>query len=56
MEFEKDWENVIVINLDINYRLNKNIVDNVNSFIKEYYGDYEYYVDFVFNIYNNGEI
>ncbi|AEB23433.1 MULTISPECIES: ATP-dependent helicase [Bacillus amyloliquefaciens group] len=56
MEFEKDWENATVINLDTNYRSNKNIVDNANSFIKEYYGDYEHYADSVPNIHNNGDI
>ena len=46
MNFNKTLgEECKVINLDINYRSKKNIVDNANNFIKQYYGGYEYYSD-----------
>lgn len=45
MDFENQWENPTIINLDYNYRSCKNIVENSNNFIKQYYGDYKYYSD-----------
>lgn len=56
MNFERDWDNATMINLDINYRSTGNIVNNANEFIKKYYGTYEHYADAI--PYNNskGEI
>lgn len=34
-----------IINLYTNYRSKNNIVENANSFIRQYYGDYEHYMD-----------
>jgi DNA helicase-2/ATP-dependent DNA helicase PcrA len=45
MNFDKEWENATVINLDINYRSCSSIVHRANKFIEKYYGDYEYYSD-----------
>lgn len=45
MDFDKQWDNATVINLDVNYRSSKDIVDKANSFIKKYYGNYRYYSD-----------
>lgn len=56
MNFHKEWKNATVINLDINYRSCKNIVENANGFIKKYYGDYEYYSDGVANNKEDGKI
>lgn len=43
MNFKKDYPNSNVINLDYNYRSTSTIVNNANSFIKKYYGEYEFY-------------
>jgi len=56
MDLDKQWNNVKVINMDINYRSCKNIVDNANKFIKPYYKDYKYYSDSIANNKNNGHI
>lgn len=56
MNFENDYNNSTIINLDINYRSCKNIVEYANSFIKPYYSDYKYYSDAQFNNKNNGII
>lgn len=45
MNFNKYWDNPTIINLDMNYRSSKSIVHNANKFIKQYYGNYEYYSD-----------
>ena len=45
MNFNKEYTNARVINLDINYRSSSNIVKNANNFIKRYYGTYEHYSD-----------
>ena len=34
-----------IINLYTNYRSKNNIVENANGFIRQYYGDYEHYMD-----------
>lgn len=49
MNFTKEYPNSKVINLDMNYRSSKNIVDNANNFIKRYYGNYQYYSDSISN-------
>jgi DNA helicase-2/ATP-dependent DNA helicase PcrA len=56
MNFNKDWDNAIIINLDTNYRSSENIVSNANNFIKKYYGDYEYYSDSISNNKNNSNV
>ena len=56
MNFDKEWNNATIINLSINYRSNDNIVDNANRFIKQYYGEYEYYSDSIANNKSNGKI
>lgn len=45
MNFQEEWKDATVINLDTNYRSSKNIVSNANNFIRKYYGDYEHYSD-----------
>ncbi len=56
MNFKKEWNDASVINLNINYRSNNNIVDKANKFIKQYYGEYEYYTDSISNSTKNGNI
>lgn len=56
MNFDKEWDNATVINLDINYRSASNIVHNANRFIKKYYGTYEHYSDAIPHRQDNGEI
>lgn len=55
MNFHKDW-NAKVVNLNINYRSCKNIVEKANSFIKKYYGWYEHYTDAIPASTDNGKI
>lgn len=56
MNFDKDYPDATIINLDHNYRSCKNIVDNANSFIKNYYGEYRYYSDSKATNMNKGDI
>jgi DNA helicase-2/ATP-dependent DNA helicase PcrA len=56
MDIDKQWDNANIINMDINYRSCKNIVDNANKFIKQYYGDYKYYSDSIAHNQNDGRI
>jgi DNA helicase-2/ATP-dependent DNA helicase PcrA len=57
MNFKKIWgENSKVINLDTNYRSDNNIVNKANGFIKQYYGDYEFYSDSIADKNENGMI
>jgi DNA helicase-2/ATP-dependent DNA helicase PcrA len=56
MNFDKEYKNAKVINLDVNYRSKKNIVDKANGFIKRYYGDYEHYSDSIANDHSHGKI
>jgi DNA helicase-2/ATP-dependent DNA helicase PcrA len=56
MNFNKDYPDANIVNLSMNYRSLKNIVDNSNNFIRKYYGDYEFYKDSVSNNSKNGEI
>lgn len=56
MNFSKEWNDATVINLNTNYRSTNNIVNNANSFIKQYYGDYEYYSDSISNNKLDGNI
>lgn len=56
MDFDKKWDNVKVINLNTNYRSCKNIVENANKFIKQYYSDYRYYKDAMSSNTKNGKI
>lgn len=56
MNFEKDWSPATIINMDINYRSTKNVVENANNFIKKYYGSYEHYSDSIPHNQNDGKI
>lgn len=56
MNFKNQYKNAKVINLSMNYRSTKNVVENSNSFISKYYGDYEFYKDSVSSNKNNGNI
>lgn len=56
MNFDKWWDNPTVINLDMNYRSTKNVVDKANGFIKKYYGDYKHYSDSIPHNRENGKI
>jgi DNA helicase-2/ATP-dependent DNA helicase PcrA len=56
MNFKEYYPNAKVINLSMNYRSTKNIVDNSNNFISKYYGDYEFYKDSIANNKKLGEI
>lgn len=49
MNFDKEWNNATVVNLDTNYRSNKDLVEKANNFIKQYYGNYKYYSDSIAN-------
>lgn len=56
MDFYKNHDNTKIINLDINYRSCKNIVEKSNKFIKRYYGDYIHYSDSVSDNKEDGAI
>lgn len=56
MDFDKQFPNAKIINLDYNYRSKKNIVDNANKFMKYFYGDYRYYSDSIANDKELGDI
>ncbi|ASA22735.1 ATP-dependent helicase [Paenibacillus donghaensis] len=56
MNFADEWKDSTVINLDINYRSARNIVDKANGFIKRYYGDYEHYSDAIAHNQKDGSI
>ncbi len=56
MNFDKDWKDATIINMEVNYRSARNIVENSNNFIKKYYGDYEHYKDAVAYDKDNGFI
>lgn len=56
MNFKKYYPNAKIVNLNINYRSKNNIVENANTFIKNYYGDYKYYSDSIANSKESGRI
>lgn len=56
MDLDKEWDNVKIINMNINYRSCKNIVDYSNKFIKQYYGNYRHYSDMISNNNMDGKI
>lgn len=56
MNFKEYYPNAKIINLSMNYRSTKNIVDNSNNFISKYYGDYEFYKDSIANNNKDGEV
>lgn len=43
MDYYKNFDNVKVINMDINYRSGSEIIKNCNRLTKYWYGDYKYY-------------
>ncbi len=56
MNFELDWNNAKIINMDINYRSAKNIVQKSNEFIRPYFSDYQHYSDAIPYSQEDGEI
>lgn len=56
MDFYKSHENTHVVNMNINYRSNIEIVERANHFIKQYYGEYKYYSDSVPNSEDHADI
>lgn len=56
MNFANDWEDATTIHLDTNYRSASNVVSNANSFIRNYYGDYEHYSELVPSIATEGVV
>lgn len=56
IEFEKHWKGAKVINLNINYRSAKNIVEKANDFIRPYYKHYEHHKDSIPHKQHNGQI
>lgn len=54
--FYNRYDNVDVINMNVNYRSDKEIVERSNDFIRKYSGDYKYYMDAVSNSDNDGDI
>ena len=45
MDYYKNFDNVKVINMDINYRSGLEIIKNCNRLTKYWYGDYKYYTE-----------
>ncbi|MEG1309836.1 MAG: ATP-dependent helicase [Bacilli bacterium] len=56
MNFDKNYKNATIINLDINYRSCRNIVENSNSFMRKYLGDFRYYSDSIANNKKDGVV
>ena len=56
MDFPNRYDNVKVINMDMNYRSDKQIVERANQFIRNYFGYYEYYEDSKSNSDEEGDI
>lgn len=49
MDFYKNHPGTKIVNMNINYRSNIEIVERSNYFIKQYYSDYKYYSDAIPN-------
>ena len=56
MDFYKSHPNTTVVNMNINYRSHKEIVEKSNDFIRQYYGEYEHYLDAVPNSEEHADI
>lgn len=56
MNLYNRYDNTKIINMNINYRSDKLIVDRSNYFIRQYYGSYKYYKDAISNSSNDGFI
>lgn len=56
MYMDRYWEGAKTLSVHTNYRSPKNIIDKSNHFIRQYYGDYEHYVDSVAHNQSNGHI
>ncbi|MDC4245544.1 ATP-dependent helicase [Clostridium perfringens] len=56
MNFDKRYKDATILNMDINYRSCKNIVEGANNFIKKYLGGFKYYSDSIANNENDGYI
>ncbi|MED3792360.1 ATP-dependent helicase [Niallia alba] len=55
MNFEKEW-NATILNLDINYRSARNIVNAANDFIRPYFSHFNHYKDAIPNSTEDGLI
>lgn len=56
MDFYKSHPDTTVVNMNINYRSHKEIVEKSNDFIRQYYGEYEHYLDAVPNSEEHADI
>lgn len=56
MNFKESYPKAKVIHLDNNYRSCGNIIHESNKFIKNYFGDYEYYSDSIPTVKENAHI
>lgn len=56
MNMNKYWKDAQTMNIFINYRSVKNIVENANRFIKKYFSDFEYHTDAKAHNQENGHI
>lgn len=56
MDFDRQFPDASIINLNYNYRSKNNIVENANGFIKYFYGDYRHYSDSIASDKEDGNI
>lgn len=56
MDFYKTHENTEIVNMNVNYRSSKQIVDRSNYFIRQYYKDYSHHEDAISNSTDDGVI
>lgn len=56
MDFYKTHENTEIINMNVNYRSSKQIVDRSNYFIRQYYKDYSHHEDALSNSTDDGVV
>lgn len=45
LDFEKHWDNAKIINMHVNYRSTKNIIEHTNTFIRDYFNHFKHYKD-----------
>lgn len=56
MDFYKTHENTEIVNMNVNYRSSKEIVERSNYFIRQYYRDYSHHEDAIPNSTDDGVI
>lgn len=56
MDFYKTHENTEIVNMNINYRSHREIVNRSNYFIKKYYSDYTHHEDAIPNSVEDGVV